>query len=51
VVLKVPRPGDGLWAMEEALQCRAAGAVVTELMGDESRAVRKSSSGMKPRSG
>src|SRR5580704_13626502 len=35
VVLRVPRPRDGLWAMEEALQCRAAGAVVTELMGDD----------------
>ena len=35
VVLKVPRPRDGLWAMEEALQCRAAGAVVTELMGED----------------
>jgi protein ImuA len=31
VVLKVPRPRDALWAMEEALQCRAAGAVVAEL--------------------
>jgi protein ImuA len=35
VILRVPRPRDGLWAMEEALQCRAAGAVVTELMGDD----------------
>ncbi len=35
VILRVPRPRDGLWAMEEALQCRAAGAVVTELMGTE----------------
>jgi protein ImuA len=35
VILKVPRPRDALWAMEEALQCRAAGAVVTELMGDD----------------
>lgn len=35
VVLKVPRPRDALWAMEEALQCRAAGAVVTELTGDD----------------
>jgi protein ImuA len=35
VILKVPRPRDGLWAMEEALQCRAAGAVVIELMGDD----------------
>jgi protein ImuA len=30
IVLEVPRARDGLWAMEEALQCRAAGAVVTE---------------------
>jgi protein ImuA len=35
LVLKVPRARDGLWAMEEALQCRAVGAVVTELMGDD----------------
>ena len=35
VVLEVPRARDGLWAMEEALQCRAAGAVVTELMGED----------------
>ena len=35
VVLEVPRVRDGLWAMEEALQCRAAGAVVTELMGED----------------
>ena len=35
VILKVPRPRDALWAMEEALQCRAAGAVVTELIGDD----------------
>jgi protein ImuA len=35
IILRVPRPRDGLWAMEEALQCRAAGAVVTELMGTE----------------
>src|SRR5450631_10154 len=33
IILRVPRPRDGLWAMEEALQCRAVGAVVTELMG------------------
>jgi protein ImuA len=35
VILKVPRPRDALWAMEEALQCRAAGTVVTEFMGDD----------------
>ena len=31
VILRVPRPRDALWAMEEALKCRAAGAVVAEL--------------------
>ena len=30
VILRVPRPRDALWAMEEALKCRAVGAVVTE---------------------
>jgi protein ImuA len=35
IILRVPRARDGLWAMEEALQCRAVGAVVTELMGDD----------------
>jgi protein ImuA len=35
IVLEVPRARDGLWAMEEALQCRASGAVVTELMGED----------------
>jgi protein ImuA len=35
VILKVPRLRDALWAMEEALQCRAVSAVVTELMGDD----------------
>src|SRR3984893_1401303 len=32
IVPRGPRPRDDLWAMEEALQWRAAGAVVTELM-------------------
>ncbi len=31
VILRAPRPGDALWAMEEALKCPAAGAVVAEL--------------------
>ena len=35
VVLRVPRPRDALWAMEEALKCRAVGAVVAELAGEE----------------
>jgi protein ImuA len=35
VILRVPRPRDALWAMEEALKCRAAGAVVAELGGGE----------------
>ena len=34
VILRVPRPRDALWAMEEALKCRAAGAVVAELAGE-----------------
>jgi len=35
VILRVPRPRDALWAMEEALKCRAAGVVVAELTGEE----------------
>jgi len=31
VILRVPRPRDALWAMEEALKCRAVGAVVAEV--------------------
>jgi len=34
VILRVPRPRDALWAMEEALKCRAAGAVVAELASE-----------------
>jgi protein ImuA len=34
-VLRVPRPRDALWAMEEALKCRAAAAVVAELASRE----------------
>jgi protein ImuA len=30
VILRVPHQRDALWAMEEALKCRAVGAVVTE---------------------
>jgi protein ImuA len=35
VVLRVPRPREALWAMEEALKCRAVGAVVAEFAGEE----------------
>jgi protein ImuA len=35
IVLRVPRPRDALWAMEEALKCRAVGAVVAEFAGEE----------------
>ena len=35
VILRVPRPRDALWAMEEALKCRAVGAVVAELASAE----------------
>ncbi len=35
VILRVPRSRDALWAMEETLKCRAAGAVVAELDGEE----------------
>jgi len=31
IILRVSHPRDALWAMEEALKCRAAGAVVAEL--------------------
>jgi protein ImuA len=31
VILRVPRQRDALWAMEEALKCRAVGAVVAEV--------------------
>jgi len=31
VILRVPRPRDALWAMEEALKCRAAAVVVAEI--------------------
>lgn len=34
LVLRVPRAADALWAMEEALRCRALGSVVAELADD-----------------
>jgi protein ImuA len=34
-ILRVPRPRDTLWAMEEALKCRAVAAVVAELASRE----------------
>jgi protein ImuA len=34
LVLRVPRPLDVLWAMEEALRCRALACVIAELTGE-----------------
>jgi protein ImuA len=34
LVLRVPKPVDVLWAMEEALRCRALSCVIAELTGD-----------------
>ena len=34
LMLRVPRATDALWAMEEALRCRALASVVAELPGD-----------------
>jgi protein ImuA len=34
LVLRVPREADALWAMEEALRCRALASVIAELAGD-----------------
>jgi protein ImuA len=34
VALRVPKPADVLWAMEEALRCRAVGCVIAELTGE-----------------
>lgn len=36
LTLKVPRPLDALWAMEEALKCRALASVIAELPNDGS---------------
>jgi protein ImuA len=38
LVLRVPRAPDVLWAMEEALRCRALACVVAELTGDGAEA-------------
>lgn len=38
LVLKVPRPLDVLWAMEEALKCRALTSVIAELPHDNAAA-------------
>ena len=34
LILKAPRPLDALWAMEEALKCRALSSVICELPND-----------------
>lgn len=36
LILKVARPRDALWAMEEALKCRALASVIAELPNDGS---------------
>ena len=38
LVLRVPRPADVLWAMEDALRCRALGCVIAELTGEGAEA-------------
>lgn len=38
LVLRVPKPADVLWAMEEGLRCRALACVVAELTGEGSAA-------------
>ena len=37
-VLRVPRPVDALWAMEEGLRCRGLANVIVELPGDGAQA-------------
>ena len=34
LVLRVPKPVDVLWAMEEALRCRALACVIAEMTGE-----------------
>ena len=41
VILRVPRPRDALWAMEEALKCSAVAAVVAELGEADLTATRR----------
>jgi protein ImuA len=38
LLLRVPRPADVLWAMEEALRCRAIACVIAELTGEGAEA-------------
>jgi protein ImuA len=38
LVLRVPRPADVLWAMEDALRCRALCCVIAELTGEGAEA-------------
>ena len=38
LVLRVPRPADVLWAMEDALRCRALSCVIAELSGEGAEA-------------
>ena len=38
LILRVPRATDVLWAMEEALRCRALACVIGELAGDGAEA-------------
>lgn len=38
LLLRVPRPADVLWAMEEALRCRALACVIAELTGEGAEA-------------
>jgi len=38
LALRVPRPADVLWAMEDALRCRALSCVIAELTGEGAEA-------------